>query len=293
MRTRLLRIVGIIFGSIAGLVLAAFAVYVILYYPRKAESFEINTPNPARRILIATQGSDFKDTLAKALCDSLKQSSVYIRGIDVGELAEVNDEDWDRILIVNSFIIRLNKDVDRFITRTLAPERILVFVTSGGADWLPQPEFTVDALTSASRKVYINDLIHMITDWMDKEDDQKWEPDDYLLALSYFPQVDIKAACEAIALEQERYQTLYPNLVDMINLVGYRYLRLKDVPSALEVLRLNISLFPDYWNVYDSYGEALLENGDRESAIGNYRKAVKLNPDSKSANDMLRKMCRE
>ena len=293
MKTRLLRIVGIIFGSLAGLVLAAFAVYVILYYPRKAESFEINTPNPTRRILIATQGSDFKDTLAKALCDSLKHSSVYIRGIDVGDLEEVNDEDWDRILIVNSFIIRLNKAVDRFITRALAPEKILVFVTSGGADWLPQPEFTVDALTSASRKVYIHDLVHMITDWIDREDDRNWEPDDYLLALSYSPQVDVKAACEAIVLEQGRYQALYPNLVDMINRVGYRYLRLKDVPSALEVFRLNVSLFPDYWNVYDSYGEALLRHGDRESAIKNYRKAVKLNPDSKSANDMLRKLCRE
>ena len=292
-KTRLLRVVGIIFGSLAGLVLAAFAIYVILYYPREAESFEINTLNPTRRILIATQGSDFKDTLTNAICDSLTQSSAYIRGIDVGDLAGVNGEDWDRILIINSFIIRLNKDVDRFITRTLAPEKILVFVTSGGADWLPQPEFTVDALTSASKKVYIDDLVHMITDWIDKEDDQKWEPGDYLLALSYFPQVDVKAACEAIALDQERYQALYPNLVDVINRAGYRYFRLKNVPSALEVFRLNVSLFPDFWNVYDSYGEALLTNGDRESAIRNYRKALKLNPDSQSANDMLKKLCRE
>jgi len=62
-----------------------------------------------------------------------------------------------------------------------------VFVTSGGADWLPQPEFMVDAFTSALKKAYINDLVLMITDWMDKENDQKWEPDDYQLALNYFP----------------------------------------------------------------------------------------------------------
>ena len=293
MKTKLLRVIGIIFGSLAGLVLAAFAIYVILYYPRKAEPFEISTLNPTKKILIATQGSDFKDTLTKVLCDSLKQSSVYIGGIDVGGLAEVNDAEWDRILIINSYIIWLNKDVDQFITRTPALDKILVFVTSGGADWLPQPEFTVDAITSASKKVYIHNLVHMITDWIDKEDDQRWEPDDYLLALEYYSQVDIEAACEAIALEQERYQALYPNLVDVINRVGYRYLRLKDVPSALEVLRLNVSLFPDFWNVYDSYGEALLANGDRESAIRNYREAVRLNPDSKSANDMLKKLCKE
>ena len=96
-----------------------------------------------------------------------------------------------------------------------------------------------------------------------------------------------------ISSEQERYQALYPDLRDMINRVGYQYIRLKHVPSALEVFRLNISLFPDYWNVYDSYGEALLKNGDQELAIENYRKALELNPDSKSANDMLQKLCKE
>ena len=164
MKRKLLKIIGIIFGSLTGLVLAVFAIYVILYYPRKAESFEINTLNPTQKILIA---------------------------------------------------------------------------------------------------------------------------------LNYFPRVDVKAACEAIALEQERYQALYPNLVNSINRVGYQYLRLKDVQSALEIFKLNVSLFPDSWNVYDSYGEALLINGDRESAIRNYRKAVQINPDSKSANDMLEKLGKE
>ena len=293
MKTKLLKIFAIIFGSIIGFILAAFAVYVILYYPRKAESFQINTPDPSQRIIIATQGSDYKDTLVKILCDSLKKSSIYIEGMDVGELAEVNDEDWDRILIINSFIILLNKNIDRFLNRAVTKENILLYVTSGGADWLPQPELTVDAFTSASKKEYIKDLVHLITAWIGKEDDRKWEPDDYVLALRYFPSVDVHAACQAIASERERYKVLYPNLVNMINRIGYQYLRLKDVVSALEVFRLNVNLFPDFWNVYDSYGEALLANGDREASITNYRKALELNPESKSASDMLKKLSKE
>ncbi|GAG58415.1 unnamed protein product, partial [marine sediment metagenome] len=150
-----------------------------------------------------------------------------------------------------------------------------------------------DAITSASRKLYINELVHLIADWVDKENNKKWQPGDYLLALNYIPQVDVEVAVEAIASEQERYKSLYPNLVDLINRAGYQYLRLKNVPSALEVFRLNISLFPDFWNVYDSYGEALLENGDRDSAIRNFQKALELNPDSKSAQDMLKKLDKE
>lgn len=293
MKTKLLKILAIIFGSIIGFILAAFAVYVFLYYPRRAESFQINTPNPSQRIIIATQGSDFKNTLVKILCDSLEKSSVYIEGMDVKKLAEVNDEDWDRILIINSFIILLNRNVDRFLNRAVTRENILLYVTSGGADWLPQPELTVDAFTSASKKEYIKDLVHLITSWIGKEDDQKWEPDDYVLALRYFPSVDVHTACQAIASERERYKVLYPNLVNLINRIGYQYLRLKDVKSALEVFRLNVTLFPDFWNVYDSYGEALLVNGDREASIRNYRKALELNPESKSASDMLRKLNKE
>ena len=293
MKTKLIKIIGIISGSIAGLVLAAFAVYVFLYYPRKAEPFEINTPNPTKTILIAGQGSDFKSSLTTALCDSLKKSSAYIKGIDVGNLGEVNVEDWDRILIISSLIIRVNKDVDRFIARTLTPEKILVLVTSGGADWLPRSDFEVDAFTSASKKVHTNSLVYMITDWMDKDNSQRWKPNDYLLALSYFPRVDVEAACEAITFERERYQALYPSLANMINGIGYQYLRLKDVQSALKIFKLNIGLFPASWNVYDSYGEALLTNGDRESAIKSYRKAVQLNPEAKSANDMLKKLCKD
>jgi tetratricopeptide (TPR) repeat protein len=292
-KLNLLKIAGVVLGGLAGLILVALAIYVILYYPRKAEPFEVDALDPCRKVLIATQGSDFKNALARAICDSLRASSVYIKGIDVGGLIEVNDGDWDRVLIVNSFIIWLNKDVDQFISRTAEADKILVYVTSGGADWLPQPEFPVDALTSASKKAYIDDLVRLITDWMSEEDGKRWQPDDHLLALDYFSRVDVKAACEAIESEQEKYRASYPNLAYEINRIGYRYLRLEDVPSALEVFELNVRLFPDYWNVYDSYGEALLRNGDRERAIENYREALRLNPESKSASDMLKKLCKD
>ena len=293
MKNKLLKILAYTFGGILGLALVAFAIYVYLFYPRNAEPFEINRDNPTKNILIATQGSDFKESLVKTLCDSLKTSSVYIKGIDVGDLETVNDEDWDRILIINSFIIRLNSKVDRFINSSSTPDKILLMVTSGGADWQPEPEIVVDALTSASRKEYIDGLINLIIDWMGKEDNIKWEPDDYLLAMGYFPRVDVKAACQGIAIERERYLVLYPNLVTLINQVGYLYIRLEEKKSALEIFKLNVSLFPDHSNVYDSYGEALLMNGEREEAIRNYQKALELNPESESAKDMLDKLDRD
>ena len=102
MKINPVKIVGIILAGIAGIVLIGFVIYVILYYPRKAESFEFNAPPQTKNILIATQGSDFKDMLTSTLCDSLRGSSVFIKGIDVKKLSNVNEEDWDKILIINS-----------------------------------------------------------------------------------------------------------------------------------------------------------------------------------------------
>lgn len=286
----LFRVAGIFFGAIAGLIVVGFTIYVILYFPRKAESFEINQANQTRSILIATQGSGFKDILVKTLCDSIGAPSLYIRGIDVRDLAEVNEIEFDKVIILNSFVIRLNKDVERFIEQSSAPEKVLMLVTSGGADWQPCPQQKVDAITSASREVYVDELVQLIAAWTDADMDQHWQEDNYPLALLYFPRVDVKLACSAIAMEKELYRTFYPDLATLLNRAGYQFLRLGHVSSALEVFKLNVALFPDSWNVYDSYGEALLASGDREAAIKNYGKALELNPNSKSSDAKLKKL---
>ena len=53
---------------------------------------------------------------------------------------------------------------------------------------------------------------------------------------------------------------------------------INQVKNALAIFKLNAETFPDSANVYDSYGEALLESGNKEKAIENYLKSVKINP---------------
>lgn len=47
---------------------------------------------------------------------------------------------------------------------------------------------------------------------------------------------------------------------------------------ALETLKLNTLLFPDGFNTYDSYGEALAKLGKTEEAVTMYKKSLQLNP---------------
>ena len=49
-----------------------------------------------------------------------------------------------------------------------------------------------------------------------------------------------------------------------INTLGYLYLHDGEVKKAVSVFKLNVHLFPEAWNVYDSLGEAMLAAGKRK-----------------------------
>lgn len=60
-------------------------------------------------------------------------------------------------------------------------------------------------------------------------------------------------------------------------------------PQALETFKINTFLFPASDNIYDSYGEALLEIGKKEEAVVMFNKALKINPENKNAKENLKK----
>lgn len=73
-----------------------------------------------------------------------------------------------------------------------------------------------------------------------------------------------------------------------LNGLGYRYLgKAGKLPEALAVLHWNVELFPESGNVHDSYGEALVKNGDRAGALASYTKALELDPKNKNAERFL------
>lgn len=57
---------------------------------------------------------------------------------------------------------------------------------------------------------------------------------------------------------------------------------------ALETFKLNVTLFPESWNAYDSYAEALAANGQTEEAIKMYKKSIELNPANENGKEMLK-----
>jgi CubicO group peptidase (beta-lactamase class C family) len=74
------------------------------------------------------------------------------------------------------------------------------------------------------------------------------------------------------------------------NNLGYMFLQEKLTPEAVAVFKLNVEMFPNSSNVYDSYGEALAEAGDKENSVVNYRKSLELNPNNDNAKKMIEKL---
>ena len=95
----------------------------------------------------------------------------------------------------------------------------------------------------------------------------------------------------------EKYKTLkaenpgkYTLDEDAINTLGYAYLSQEKVEAAKAVFGINVMEFPNSSNAYDSYGEALMIQGQKEEAIVYYQKSLELNPANSNAVAMLAKM---
>jgi CubicO group peptidase (beta-lactamase class C family) len=77
---------------------------------------------------------------------------------------------------------------------------------------------------------------------------------------------------------------------NQLKILGYLYLRNEEIEKAKSVFKLNIEAFPDSYIVYDSYGEALMNNSEKQKAITNYKRSVEINPGNTNALIMLKKM---
>ncbi len=95
----------------------------------------------------------------------------------------------------------------------------------------------------------------------------------------------------------QQYRTMKASQDDMfdfgeneLNTLGYQLLRSERRREAIAVFVLNVQMFPEAFNPYDSLGEAYMMDGQKELAIKNYAKSLELNPKNASAIVMLKRI---
>jgi uncharacterized membrane protein len=75
-----------------------------------------------------------------------------------------------------------------------------------------------------------------------------------------------------------------------LNNLGYELIRAKKLKEAICILLLNVEAYRQSSNVYDSLGEAYMDDGNKPQAIANYRKSIELNPKNRNAVLWLQKL---
>lgn len=110
------------------------------------------------------------------------------------------------------------------------------------------------------------------------------------IAMELFQANDLKSF-RAKALEfKNNPANFYQSIEADINSFGYRLVSLKKMEEALDMFKLNVELYPDSVNAYDSLGEFYASAGNREEAIKAYEKALKIDPTFPSSIEGLRKL---
>lgn len=75
-----------------------------------------------------------------------------------------------------------------------------------------------------------------------------------------------------------------------LNTLGYQLVGLKRQKDAIEIFKLNVEMYPAAANPYDSLGEAYLEDGQKDLALVNYKRAVALDPSNANAALIVRRL---
>jgi tetratricopeptide (TPR) repeat protein len=77
---------------------------------------------------------------------------------------------------------------------------------------------------------------------------------------------------------------------DQLNALGYRLIQAEKYKEAVRIFELNVEAYPQSSNVYDSLGEAYMDDGNKAQAVANYQKSLELNPKNGNAVVMLRRL---
>lgn len=93
-----------------------------------------------------------------------------------------------------------------------------------------------------------------------------------------------------ITVSSSTYDNTPENIERRINSLAYNLLRAGKTAEAVDMLKVNVRLYPQSWNAYDSLAEAFAAAGDKELAIQNYEKSISLNPRNETGKVALAKL---
>ncbi len=153
--------------------------------------------------------------------------------------------------------------------------------------WLPEEEVSIIYFTSAFTQQIM---------------DIAWDIEKMLFDASYIPKpiwedlstsllkytLDYKGNLEDLPLEMEKTFKNKIKYAWYLNDLGYYFINEDQLDKAIAIFELNVLLFPEEANNWDSLGESYYRKGDKIKALEKYKKALFLNQEMQSAQEMIK-----
>ncbi|WP_340065945.1 hypothetical protein [Ascidiimonas aurantiaca] len=162
---KLLKRIGILFAILLALLIGFLYWYNATFSMEYVEAYEINAPDLETKVLIATQGSEFKDKVVKGITE--KFPDVFFKVIDVSGLYQVKADDWYAVVILHTFESwEAPVPVQEFVKKTnKRTDKIFYLTTSGSGEYTIQD---VDAIAGESVIADVPLYVEKLTQKLDR-----------------------------------------------------------------------------------------------------------------------------
>ena len=123
--------------------------YKYQYSMEIAQIHELNSPSLRQKLLITTQGSEFKDSIVSGIANHYKSKAIFIKVIDISSLEDNEPADFDAILLIHTWEYgKPPESVQSFMDNNSSVKNKMVVVTTSGEG--TEKMEGVDAITGES-----------------------------------------------------------------------------------------------------------------------------------------------
>lgn len=125
----------------------------------------------AKKVLIATSNSGFRDTVVSKLEGNCKKNGLNVSVVPLKNVRKEKSGNYDAIVLVSSvWAWKLDRYVKAFLMKTPEKDKKKIFLlcTVGGEDWVPEVP-GVDGISSASKPHKVAPVVKQVSEWILKK----------------------------------------------------------------------------------------------------------------------------
>ncbi len=194
--------------------------------------------------------------------------------------------------------VKINQNRSIGLSWYLDRYRDVKTISHGGRDlgftsyilMLPEKSLAVVAAINFDGEPIVYDLTFGVVDIMLGFEPSMPKIPIYMIVSKAILDSGIEKAIEQYRELKKYHPDRYKFRENQLNWLGYHLIKNNRMKDAIGVFKLNVEMFPQSYNTYDSLGDAYRQAGNRELAIAFYEKSLNLNPENSKAKEQLKKL---